>query len=131
MPLSERRSSSNGGDAGSLRSTRARRPPASSCGASSVSRKTSAFDVRRRLEAEGEDPQRHPGSSVGMVSLIGVPSPGCWPSAARRAGVETGGHEDRAALRVVVEHLGRIGGEQEPVIDGPPADLGAAALAGW
>ena len=50
--------------------------------------------------------------------------------AARRGGigVEAGGQEDRAALGVEVEHLGRVGRQPEAVRLGPRADVVAAAL---
>ena len=45
----------------------------------------------------------------------GVPSPTCWPRAFGRIGVERRGEEDRAALGVEVEDLGRVGREPEAV----------------
>ena len=68
------------------------------------------------------------GSFTGIVSMIGVPSPVLWPSVLRARRVEARGHEDRAAAAVEVEHRRRVGRQQEPVVDGPLADLGAAAL---
>ena len=46
----------------------------------------------------------------------------------RRISVEDRGEEDRTALSVEVEHLGRIGREPEPVLVGPVRHSGAAAL---
>jgi len=43
-------------------------------------------------------------------------------------GVEHGGEEDRAALRVEVEDLGRVRRQAETVLLGPKADLVGAAL---
>ena len=63
------------------------------------------------------------GSSVGIVRWIGVPSPLVWPSSAARGCVEAGGHEDGAALGVELEHLGRVGREEEAVLDGPLAHV--------
>ena len=60
--------------------------------------------------------------------MIGVPSPVCLAELLRARRVEAGGHEDRAAARVEVEHLGRVGREQEAVVDRPLADRVAAAL---
>ena len=103
-------------------------PPASSLGSSSVSRNTSASTCWSPSRPRPRIRSGTHGSSVGIVTMIGVPSPGRWPSSAARDGVEPGGHEDRAALGVEVEHLGRVGGEEEAVLDGPRPHLVAAAL---
>ena len=68
------------------------------------------------------------GSSVGIVTMIGVPCPACLAELGRPAGVELRGHEDGAALGVEVEDLGRVRGEEEAVLDGPLPHLVAAAL---
>ena len=43
-------------------------------------------------------------------------------------GVELGGHEHRAALGIEIEHFGCVRGQQEPVLQRPPANLVTAAL---
>ena len=89
-----------------------------------------AHDVGLAL-AQPEDAQRHPGlarrdrehdrRAVALVLSEG--------SRTRR--VEPGGHEDGTTARVEVEHLGRVGRQQETVVDGPLADrLPAAAQDG-
>ena len=60
--------------------------------------------------------------------MIGVPCPACWPRSAARLRVELRGHEHRAPLGVEVEDLGRVGREEEPVLDGPLPHLVATAL---
>src|SRR5262249_27866301 len=82
----------------------------------------------RLVEAEAEDVERHPWvrgrdrehdrRAVTRV-LRELPS---------LLGIEACGHEDRAAARVEVEHLRRVGREQETVIDSPLAHCVAAAL---
>ena len=67
------------------------------------------------------------GLPVGMVRWIGVPSPRRWPRVVGPAGVEAGGHEDRAAGGVEVEHLGGVDRQPEAVLAGPVADGPAAA----
>ena len=86
------------------------------------------FHELAAVEAEAEDPQRHPGGigrdrehdrravAGGLAELGGA------------GGVEAGGHEDLAAVAVEVEHLGGIRREEEAVVAGPAADLVAAAL---
>ena len=86
------------------------------------------LDELALLEAEAEDPQRHPrlvgrdgehdrrAVAGGLAELGGA------------GGVEAGGHEDLAAAAVEVEHLGRVGREEEAVVARPLADLVAAAL---
>ena len=62
-----------------------------------------------------------------MVMWIGVPCPLRQALLGRPGGVELGGEEHRAALGVEVEHLGRVGREEEAVVDRPLADGVAAA----
>ena len=52
--------------------------------------------------------------------MIGVPSPARLAELGGAGGVEAGGHEDLAAAAVEVEHLGRVGREQEAVVARPP-----------
>ena len=56
------------------------------------------------------------GLSVGMVMCTGVPSPSCLAALAGGVGVEDRGQEDRTALGVEVEHLGRIRRQAEAVL---------------
>ena len=71
-------------DAGSLRSTPSPRPPASSFGSVSVRRKTSAWMARSAAAPSPRIRSGTHGRSVGIVTMIGVPSPLCCPSAAAR-----------------------------------------------
>ena len=75
MPLSERRSASRSSDAASLRASSRPVPPARSVGRSSVSRNTSASTTWVLSRPSARIRSGTHGSSVGMVSMIGVPSP--------------------------------------------------------
>ena len=103
-------------------------PPASSFGFSSVSTNTSASTCWVSSRPSPRIRSGTHGSSVGIVTMIGVPWPADCPSSRRPRRVEPGGHEDGAALGVEVEDLGGVRGEEEPVVDGPLPDLVAAAL---
>src|SRR3990170_6774065 len=54
--------------------------------------------------------------------------PDLVPALPRGIGIETGGHEDRTAARVVVKDLRRVGWQDETVLARPSADRGAAAF---
>ncbi len=85
------------------------------------------IDDLGRVEPESEDPQRHP-RFVGRDgqhdrrAVAGLLAEG---RGARR--VEARGHEDLRTLRVEVEHLRRVGREQEAVVDRPATDRVTAA----
>ena len=122
MCLSERRSSRSNVDAGSLRAT-STPVSAGEHGRPLVGEEedVGVHDLGR-VEAEGEDPQRHP-------RLVGRDGEHDRRAVTRllaelggARGVEAGGHEDLRAVRVEVEHLGRVGREEEPVVDRPLTD---------
>ena len=130
MPTSERRSSSRLVDAASLRSRLQAGAAGQQLGLLVGEQEHVGLDDSARPRARGVRIRSGThGWSVGIVSMIGVPSPACWPELGGAGGVEAGGHEDLAAAAVEVEHLGRVGREQEAVVGGPAADLVAAALA--
>ena len=59
------------------------------------------------------------GSGVGITTWIGVPSPTLHALVGGAFGVEPGRQEDRAALGVELQHLGRVGRQEEPVVASP------------
>ena len=78
--------------------------------------------------AEGEDPERNP-RIVGRDRDVDRRAVAHLLAARLgRVRVEGGGEEDRAALGVEVEDLGRVGREAEAVVRGPGADVSRAAL---
>ena len=123
IPRSERRSSSRLSVAGVARG-RARMPFAP-VGDRQERRGAVGQEVDVGLDrlaaglAEGEDPERDPrvGGRDRDVDRRAVAD--LLAAGLRRIGVEGGGEEDRAALRVEVEDLGRVGREPEAVGLGP------------
>ncbi len=79
----------------------------------------------RRL-AEGEDPQRHPWVVRRDREVDRRPVADRLAALGGGVGIEGGRHEDRRALGVEVEDLGRIGGQAEAVVLGPQPNLVAA-----
>ena len=61
------------------------------------------------------------GFGVGITTWIGVPSPTLHALVGGAFRVEPGRQEDRAALGVELEHLRRVGGQEEPVLGRPGA----------
>ena len=72
--------------------------------------------------AERQDPQRDPRVVGRDRDVDGRPVTDLLAAGRGRVGVEGGGEEDRAARRVEVEDLGRVGREAEAVVRGPLAD---------
>ena len=122
MPTSERRSASRPARRRlAALDRRGPGPPASSFGLLVGQQEHVGLDPRWASSPRPRMRSGTHGSSVGIVAMIGVPSPAPWPRSRGPLGVEAGGHEDRAALGVEVEHLGCVGRQEEPVVDGPLA----------
>ena len=85
-------------------------------------------DAVGRLLAERQDAQRHPRVVGRDRQVDGRAVADLLAALGGRVAVEDGGEEDRAALGVEVEHLGRVGREAEAVLLRPGGDVGAAAL---
>ena len=80
-----------------------------------------------RVEPEGEDAQRHPRLVRGNRQHDRCAVAARLSELLRTGRVEPRRHEDRAARRVEIEHLGRVGSQEVAVLERPPADFVAAS----
>ena len=129
MPASPRRSSSRRVVAGWLCcSRRPSRSPGSKRRQLVGQQVHVGVDAIGGLLAERQDAQRHPRVVGRDRQVDGRAVADLLAALERRVAVEDGRQEDRAALGVEVEHLGRVGRQAEAVLLGPDGHVGAAAL---
>ena len=114
-------------DAASLRCTVRPGPPARRSGCAVGEQEDVGLDALLSVKPEPEDAHRHPwvvGRDRGHDRRAVADA---LAEVAGALGVELGGHEHGAARGVEVEYLGRVGREEEAVLQRPLADLVAAA----
>ena len=85
------------------------------------------FDAGIAIGSQSENPDGDPGVVGGDGGHDRCAVAGLLGEVGSTLGVETSGHEDRAALGVEVEDLRGVGAEQEAMLGGPGPHLVASA----